>query len=246
MANMPTHAMVFAAGFGKRMLPLTNTMPKPMIPVAGRPMIDRALDHLAAAGVTTAVVNTHHLPEMMQRHVLSRQGGTKILISHEDPILETGGGIVKALPLLGHAPFFTYNGDIILLDGKQPVLQRMAEAWDASRMDVLMLLHPVEKAVGYDGKGDFDLTGDGRILKTKADHYPYVFTGVMIIKPEVFAGMKPVPFSVYREAIQPKYQQADGSLERVYGLVHDGKWLHIGTPEGIAEAEAAMQKTSCN
>jgi MurNAc alpha-1-phosphate uridylyltransferase len=231
-------AMVFAAGFGKRMLPITNTIPKPMVKVAGTCLIDYTLDQLAAANVQTAVVNTHHLAQVLENHLKSRSANApKIVISHEENILETGGGIVKALPLLGSDPIFSLNSDIMLVDGATPALKRLEEFWDATKMDVLMMLHPVEAAVGYDGTGDFELTTDNRIMKPESGACSYVFTGVMIIKPEIFKDCIVEPFSVYRDFIHKKYIQSDNSLSRVYGLVHDGKWLHIGTPEGIKLAE---------
>lgn len=225
-------AMVFAAGFGKRMLPITNITPKPLVKVAGKSMIDYALDGIAAAGIKKAVVNTHHLADVMESHLKARNGKPEIVISHEDVILETGGGIVNALPLLGDEPFLSMNGDIILVDGQTSALQRLSAAWNPEQMDVLMLLHPVETAVGYDGSGDFDLSPDGHIINNAASK-PYVFTGVMIMKPQIFKGYKAEPFSVYRDCI--------AKLDKVFGLVHDGKWLHIGTPEGIGLAEAALK-----
>jgi MurNAc alpha-1-phosphate uridylyltransferase len=237
---MPEIAMVFAAGFGKRMLPITNTIPKPMVKVAGKSLIDYALDNLADAGVKTAVVNTHHLADVLEKHLKNRMLLPNIKVSHEDVILETGGGIVKALPMLGNQPFFSVNSDIMVVNDKTNALKRLADFWDAEKMDVLMLLHPTEKAVGYEGQGDFDLTDDARIIRNDANSYPYVFTGVMISKPEIFGGLEEKPFSLYRDFIHKKYIQADGSLSRVYGLVHDGKWLHIGTPEGIKLAESNL------
>jgi MurNAc alpha-1-phosphate uridylyltransferase len=239
-SDVPEVAMVFAAGFGKRMLPITNTIPKPLVKVAGKTLLDHALDQLASAGVKKAVVNSHHLAEILESHLQKRQDLPQIIISHEDEILETGGGIVKALPLLGNQPVFSVNSDIMVIDGKSHALKRLAAEWDAQKMDVLMLLQPTEKSVGYEGNGDFDLCADGRIRRPSQEKYPYVFTGIMIIKPEIFAGQKEEKFSLYRDFIQPKYMQKDSTLSRVYGLVHDGSWLHIGTPEGIELAERSL------
>jgi MurNAc alpha-1-phosphate uridylyltransferase len=237
---MPEVAMVFAAGFGKRMLPITNTIPKPLVKVGGKTLLDHSLDQLAAAGVKKAVVNSHYLADTLEKHLRARAGEPEIIVSHEDVILETGGGIVKALPLLGSEPFFSINSDIMLVNGKTPALARLADFWDADKMDVLMMLHPVGKAVGYEGQGDFDIGSDGRILKLEKPSHPYVFTGVMILKPEIFVGLEEKSFSVYRDFIHKKYIQKDGSLSKVYGLVHDGAWLHIGTPEGVELAESAF------
>jgi MurNAc alpha-1-phosphate uridylyltransferase len=228
---VPDIAMVFAAGFGKRMLPITNTIPKPLVKVAGKTLLDYTLDNLAKAGVKTAVVNTHHLADVLEKHLKARGDNPHIIISHEPVILETGGGIVNAMPLLGDKPFLSINSDIMLVDGKTSAIKRLATNWNPEKMDALMLLQPVESAVGYDGTGDFDLSADGHIINDTATK-PYVFTGVMILKPEIFNGYKAEPFSVYRDCI--------AKLDKVFGLVHDGKWLHIGTPEGIKLAEAAL------
>ncbi len=232
-------AMVFAAGFGKRMRPITDKIPKPMVKISGKTMIDSALDKLAAAGVKKAVVNSHYLYDVLESYLAQRKNPSpKIKISREqDVILETGGGIVKALPILGSKPFFSVNSDIVWIDAKKPALQRMLEKWNPEKMDVLMLLHPVEKAVGYEGKGDFDLLPDGRLKRNDNGKHEYVFTGVMITKPEIFQGLEEKPFSLYRDFLHAKYIQKDGSLNKMFGLVHDGQWLHIGTPEGIEVAE---------
>ncbi|NBO19639.1 MAG: nucleotidyltransferase family protein, partial [Proteobacteria bacterium] len=150
--DFPSHAMLLAAGLGTRMRPLTNTTPKPLIPVAGRTLLDRVLDWMQKAGVQHVVVNTHYLADQLEAHVKSR-AAPRIAISPEhDLLLETGGGINKALPLLGSAPFFSANSDTLCIDGEKPALQRLAAAWDDARMDALLLLHPVQQSVGYEGK----------------------------------------------------------------------------------------------
>jgi len=238
----PDTALVFAAGFGKRMQPITNKIPKPLVKVNNKSLIDYALDNLSNAGIKRAVVNTHYLAEKIQGHLKKRNTPPKTSISHEDPILETGGGIVRALLKLGSKPFFTINSDIIITNGNENALKRLSDFWNPDKMDVLMLLHDKEKAVGYDGTGDFNLSKDNHIIKPDQGDCKYVFTGVMIIKPEIFKGVDEKPFSVYRDFIHLKYRHNDGSLSRVYGIEHDGKWLHIGTPEGIGEAEKALNK----
>lgn len=235
--DKPDTAMVFAAGFGKRMLPLTNTIPKPLVKVSDKSIIDYTIDSLDKFGIKNIVVNTHHLANKVQEHLKCLKTNAKISISHEEEILETGGGLIKALHLLGNKPFFSLNSDTIIADGEASFLARMANAWNPDKMDVLMLLEPLEEAIGYDGNGDFDLTDDGRILRSDNEKRKYVFTGAMIIKPELFKNEAIRPFSIYREFIEPKYIQKDRSLDRVYGIVHDGKWLHIGTVEGIKVAE---------
>lgn len=236
----PDTAMVFAAGFGKRMRPITDTIPKPLVKVNGKCLLDYALENLAEAGITKAVVNTHYLAEQIHEHVKNREQLPKISISHEEIILETGGGIVKALIKLGIKPFFTINSDVIVTNKNISAFKRLAQMWNPEKMDVLMLLHPIEDAIGYEGEGDFNLGKDGQIIKPEFGKCDYVFTGIMLIKPEIFKKVEEKPFSVYRDFIDIKYRRKDGTLSRVYGLKHEGKWLHIGTPEGIIEAERAL------
>lgn len=233
--SMPDSAMIFAAGFGKRMRPITDTIPKPLVKVAGKALIDYTLENFANAKVDNLVVNTHYFPEKVYSHVSGRKyGNSKITISHEDEILETGGGIVKALTYLGHKPFFSANSDVIILDNAgSSYLDRLAKFWNPEKMDVLMLLQPLERAIGYDESGDFCLSSDGVVNKPDSGRN-YVYTGTQIIKPELFNGFKEEPFSlrvIYNNLI------LNG---RISGIVHDGDWLHIGTPEGIKIAEEFM------
>lgn len=229
--------MVMAAGLGTRMRPITHHTPKPLIAVGGRTMLDRALDALAAAGVARAVVNVHHLAETVRAHLAARPGAPATTISDEtEALLETGGGIRKALPLLGAGPFFAANADILWTDGPTPALDRLAGAWDPARMDALLLLARREVAHGYHGRGDFFLSEDGRIAgrRGEADSAPYIYAGVQILTPEAFAGTPDGAWSlnlIYDRLL------AKG---RLYGLVHDGAWYHVGTPEDIAPTEALM------
>jgi len=225
----PSHAMVLAAGLGLRMRPLTERTPKPLIPVAGRCMLDRVFDRLDEIGVPDRVVNTHWLPEQVAAHLADRPG---VVFSHEAALLETGGGVAHALPLLGERPFFVCNADIIWLDGTRPALARLAEAWDEARMDALLLLEPVERAFGYDGAGDFFRADDGRLTRRSAKlSAPFVFTGVQILHPRLFAGAPDGPFSLNR--LYDRAQEAG----RLWGVRHDGLWFHVGTPQGLAETE---------
>jgi len=229
----PTRAMVLAAGLGLRMRPITAALPKPLVAVGGRTMLDRALDHLVRAGVGDAVVNVHYLPGMIVDHLQGRRA-PRIAVSREDALLETGGGVAKALPLLGDAPFYVVNADIVWLDGARPALLRLADSWDAGRMDALLLLHPREAAVGYDGAGDFSLAPGGGVRRRDGAAAPYVFTGVQILHPRRLEGAPADAFSLnllYDAAI---------ARGRLFGLAHDGAWLHIGTPAGLARAEAAL------
>ncbi len=234
MTYMMPACMVMAAGLGLRMRSFSD-LPKPLVPIAGKPLIDHTLDWLAASGVQDAVVNTHYRADILEAH-LSRRAKPKIHISHESELLETGGGIVKALPMLGQGTFFSVNSDTICLDGKRPALQRLAEAWDDTNMEAVLLLHPVEKAVGYQGKGDFFADADG-IITRRGDRSsaPYVFCGVQMLHARLFTDVPGGPFSLnllYDRAMQ------DSKAPRIRGIVHDGDWLHVGDPEGVRLADA--------
>lgn len=244
--EIPSHAMVLAAGLGLRMRPLTNTCPKPLIPVAGRCMLDRALDHLVAVGVTHCVVNTHYLADRVAEHLRGWQRGegggesgmVDIAISHEPDLLDTGGGVAKALPLLSEGPFVVVNGDILWRDGEEPALRRLAGAWRDAAMDALLLVHPRGEAVGYDGPGDFLSQDDGRLARRGAGHAPFVFTGVQILSPRLFAGAPAGAFS-----LNTLYDRA-AAAGRLHGLIHTGAWFHIGTPEGLRLAEDRLRETA--
>jgi MurNAc alpha-1-phosphate uridylyltransferase len=224
--------MVLAAGLGLRMRPLTETRPKPLIAVAGRTMLDRVLDHLDRAGVSRRVVNAHWLAPLIHAHLAGRPD---IVISDEAVLLDTGGGVTKALPHLGAEPFYVCNADIIWRDGSRPSLERLAEAWDDGRMDALLLLQRTAEAFGYDGAGDFILDDDGRIRRRgPGQTSPLLFAGVQILHPRLFAGAPTGPFSLNR------LYDAAQVAGRLFGLVHDGEWYHIGTPPALAEAEALI------
>ena len=232
----PKRAMTLAAGLGTRMRPLTNTMPKALVEVAGVSLLDRALDHLAAAGVTQAVVNLHHLGDMIAERVTARRR-PEILLSREPLLLETGGGVAQALPLLGTDPFFVTSTDVIWMDGADSALRRLAAAWDDKRMDALLLVYPAKGALGYSGRGDFSLDGAGRLQRRPKDGDAlYLFTTVQLLDPRLFDGMAVGVFSLnvcYDRAI---------AAGRAFGLVHDGLWAHVGTPEAIVEAEAFLAR----
>lgn len=231
-------AIVLAAGLGQRMRPLTDTMPKPMVQVGNKRLIDHVLDWLLAAGIHEAVVNTHYFSDMLEAHLAARSD-PRVVISHEEVLLETGGGICKALPLLGNAPFFSANSDTICINGARHALARLHDAWDDASMDALLLLHPAAQAVGYDGEGDFFLNADGSVKRRPQDaRAPYVFTGIQMIHPRLFEAAPAGPFSLnllYNRGMKP-----DGTLPRIKAVVHDGKWLHVGTPDSIALAAANL------
>lgn len=233
MSTHPHYAMVLAAGLGLRMRPITEHTPKPLVEVAGRTMLDRALDHLAVAGASHLVVNTHWLADKIAAHLSGRPG---ITLSHEDVLLETGGGVAKALPHLGEAPFYVVNSDIIWTDGATPALKRLAEAFDETKMDALLLLQPTATAMGYEGKGDFFLDPAG-IPRRRRDPEvaPLLFSGVQILTPRLFRDAPSGKFSLnvlYDRALE------EGRLS---AIVHDGRWYHVGTPDALPEVEAALE-----
>ncbi len=227
-------AMVLAAGLGTRMRPLTDHVPKPLIKVAGISLIDRTLDWLAASGISEAVVNSYYQAELLEAH-LAKRATPKVQISRETTVLETGGGIRQALPLLGTAPFFSVNSDVICIDGKIPALHRLSQAWDDTA-DALLLVHPVAAAVGYDGPGDFFLDAGGTLRRRlDAPSAPFVFTGVQLLHPRLFDHAPDGAFSL--NVLYNREMQSDGTLPRIRALRHDGHWLHIGDPPGLAAAE---------
>lgn len=234
-----TRAMVLAAGLGKRMRPITTTTPKPLVSVGGVAMIDRLLDRFAEAGVTDAVVNVHYLADLIETHLERRRGGPRIAISDErGKLLETGGGVVKALPLLGDAPFLLGNSDSMWIEGPASNVRRLTEFWDPARMDVLLLLAASASSTGYEGQGDFSMDKQGRLARRKErEVVPFVYAGVAILKPELFAGSPDGSFSL--NAI------FDAALanERLFGWRLDGHWLHVGTPEGLREAEEVIARS---
>ncbi len=226
-------AMLFAAGLGTRLRPLTDHTPKPLVQLHAKALIDYSLERLCAAGCERIVVNTHHHAQQLETHLRAHPAADRIAISHEPTLLETGGGIVQALALLGDAPFLSVNSDAFCLDGGEPALLRLARAFDPSSMDALLLLVPLDRTIGYSGAGDFEL--DARGLLQRASTPRYVFTGCQVLSPRLFAGRSATPFSlreIYRAA-----EQADRTLTRMAGLVHDGAWVHVGTPAELAAAE---------
>ncbi len=228
-------AIVFAAGKGMRMRPLTLTTPKPLIEVGGKAMLDWALDQLAKVGVTHTVVNASYLAQQIIDHVAPRQNPQVIISLEEGEPLETGGGIVHAFGHLKNSPFFAMNSDVICLDGATPMLTRLQQAWIPEKMDMLLLLCPTEKARGYHGVGDFFLEQDGALrMRRDEPRAPYVFTGSQILSPHLFENPPAEIFSLnlfYRALSYP-----ETPMPRAYGLVHDGEWLHVGDVEALAQA----------
>jgi MurNAc alpha-1-phosphate uridylyltransferase len=229
-------AMVLAAGLGQRMRPLTATRPKPLIEISGRPMIDHTLDQLAAAGVETAVVNVHWLGDQIIRHLAGRTR-PRIVISEERALLETGGGVVKALPELGPEPFFVLNADMLWLDGTVPTLERLARAWRAATMDALLLLHRTVSAVGYDGTGDYFADPLGALKRRMPGEVaPHVYAGIHVLHPRLLKDMPAGAFSLNRA-----FDRAE-EAGRLYGIAHDGLWFHVGTPGELAEVQRYLDE----
>lgn len=233
--RQPRTAIVLAAGLGKRMMPITATMPKPLVRVAGQSLIDFALDKLHEAGMERVVVNVHHFADMLEAHLRTRTTPRIVISDERDALLETGGGVKKALPLLGDEPFVTFNSDSMWIEGQEPNLKRLVAAWDPERMDILMLVAPLSTSVGYEGRGDFHRDPGGRLRRRGGDDSAdFVYAGVAIVKPELVGGTPDGPFSAnafYDRAI---------ARERLYGLPLEGQWLHVGEPHTIAEAERCL------
>jgi N-acetyl-alpha-D-muramate 1-phosphate uridylyltransferase len=230
----PTTAMVLAAGLGQRMRPITDKLPKPLVQLHGEAMLDTILDRLQAHGVSKVVINLHYLGDMIEAHLKGRKH-PEIAFSPESDLLETGGGVRKALPLLGDAPFFVLNGDVCWLDGLTPALARLAAAWDEAEMDALLLLHPTCSAFGYEGIGDYLMDPVGRLRRRQERQIaPFIYAGIQILHPRLFEGTPEGSFSLNR--LYDKAQEAG----RLWGLRHDGEWFHVGTPAELLAVEDAL------
>lgn len=235
MPVKPTKAMVLAAGFGLRMRPLTESMPKPLVRVAGKALLDHVLDKLDDAGVAEAVVNVHYLPDQIIAHVGARKHPRVIISDERDRVLGTGGGVVKALPLLGEEPFFHVNSDTLWIDGVRSNLDRLAEAFDPARMDILLLMAPTASSIGYSGRGDYAMLPDGSLRARRENQVvPFVYAGAAILSPAIFADAPPGEFSLTRMFDRAMEQ------ERLFGLRLDGVWMHVGTPDAVHAAEEAF------
>jgi len=227
-------AMVMAAGLGKRMLPLTERLPKPMVPVAGKPLIDHALDRLAEAGIARAVVNVHYLAEAVEAHIAARSVPSVTISDERVLLLETGGGLVKAQDLLPD-PFFCVNSDNVWIDGPKDAFRELSDAWDPARMDALLLLVPHTGARNFAGTGDFHMDGKGRLARRRSARIaPFVFTGIQLVAKRLLRDAPEGPFStnlLWDRAID------EG---RLYGAAFTGQWFEVGNPEAIAPTEAAL------
>lgn len=236
-SKVPETAMIMAAGLGKRMRPLTATKPKPLIEVAGQSLLDHVLERLRSSGVKKVVVNVHYLADSVEAHLASRAHGLEIVISDErDLLLETGGGLVKAAPLITSDPFLAVNSDNLWIDGPADTLRLLASQWDDSRMDALLLLVPLARAQGHKGMGDFHMDRSGRLRRRQRSHVaPFVYTGVQMLSKRLLRDAPEGPFStniLWDRAIE------EG---RCFGAVHHGLWFDVGTPGAIPMTEAALQ-----
>ncbi len=238
MSRSPKTAMVLAAGLGKRMRPITDTMPKPLVEIAGRTLLDRGLDSLADAGVTQAVVNVHYLPEQIVAHVAARTV-PRIVVSDESAgLLDSAGGIVKALPELGADPFYILNADTFWIDTEDSNLDRLALAWDAARMDILLMLADLDSATGHSGGTDFLVGPDGDLTRAKGAPDGLIYAGVAILNPAILAGAPEGPLSLNR------YFDEAIAAGRLHGMRMGGRWVTVGTPDAIPQAEAVVNRAA--
>lgn len=238
MSAVPKTAMVLAAGLGKRMRPLTDTMPKPLVAVAGRTLLDRGLDMLAAAGVEKAVVNVHYLGSQIVEHVRTRAAPAVAISDERDRLLDSAGGIVAALPRLGSEPFLILNADTFWIDRDGSDLERLALAWDGARMDILLMLARTDNATGHSGGTDFLIGPDGRLARAASAEDGLIYAGVGIVHPRIFAGAKVEPHSLNL------YFDRAIAAGRLHGEVMRGHWVTVGTPDAIPAAEAAVLRFS--
>jgi MurNAc alpha-1-phosphate uridylyltransferase len=236
-AEVPATAMIMAAGLGKRMRPLTATRPKPLIEVGGKALLDHVLEKLRVAGVKKVVVNVHYLADSLEAHLISRNHGLEVVISDERNLLmETGGGLVKAAPLIDCDPFLALNSDNLWIDGPADTLKLLASQWDDSKMDALLLLVPQARALNHKGIGDFHMDRSGRLRRREKSHVaPFVFTGIQIVSKRLLRDSPEGPFStniLWDRAIE------EG---RCFGAVHQGLWFDVGTPQSIQMTETALE-----
>ena len=228
----PKTAMILAAGRGTRMQPLTDKTPKPLLTICGRTLLDYGLDRSAEVGIEKVIINIHHLANKIKLHLENRKDVEIVFSDESNELLETGGGVTKALPHLGKTPFYVINGDILWLDGPTPALNRLAAFWNEHNMDGLLLLHSTVEAYGYSGLGDFIIDPMGKLIRRPEQEIsPYLFAGVQILHPRLF---EKAPRGSY--SLNHLYDRSIES-QRLFGIIHDGDWFHIGTEDGLTQAE---------
>ena len=228
-------AMVLAAGLGTRMRPLTLERPKPLVEVAGRTMIDHCLDKLAEAGVARAVVNVHHFPDMVRQHLTARTVPAVTISDESGELLETGGGMLRAQPLLAADPFFCINSDNLWVDGPQDVFHQLSEAWNPATMDALLLVVPHARAANHKGKGDFHMDANGRLtLRRSGRIAPFIYSGIQLVSQRL---LRDAPAGPFGTMVLWKRAMEEG---RLYGVSHLGLWYEVGSPAAIAPTEAAL------
>jgi N-acetyl-alpha-D-muramate 1-phosphate uridylyltransferase len=236
---MPKRAIVLAAGLGTRIRAHTDKVPKPLVEVSGKALIDYALDRLAEAGVEQTVVNLHYMADALEAHLRQRKTPRIVLSDERKELLGTGGGVVKALGHLGDVPFFYMNSDTLWIDGVKPNLQRLAQAFDPAAMDALLLLAPTTTSIGYEARGDFAMSADGRLRRRpEREVVPFAYASAALLSPALFKDAPKGPF--------PLTVLFDRAAEqgRLHGLRIDGIWMHVGTPEAVSEAEAAILESA--
>jgi MurNAc alpha-1-phosphate uridylyltransferase len=232
---IPRHALVLAAGLGTRMRPLTDHRPKPLIEVAGTPLIDHVLDRLAEVGVERAVVNVHYQADLIEQHLRSREHPQVLISDERDALLDTGGGAARALPLLGDAPFLLLNSDTLWVEAVKPNLARLAGAFDPIRMDALLLVASTIGSIGYTGRGDFRMAVGGELIRRgEREVAPFVYAGAALLAPRLFVDAPAGAFS-----LNLLFDRA-AEAGRLFGLRLEGVWLHVGTPDAVVAAEQAM------
>ena len=233
--QIPKRAMILAAGLGLRMRPITCRIPKPMVHLAGRPLLSHALERLEAVGVTDVVINIFHFADQIERYYKNYKGAS-ITFSRETHLLDTGGGVKLALSMLGQQPFFVINGDAFWLNGPSDALARLAKQWSSSQMDALLMLHSTVDAYGYDGVGDFHCKPDGKLIRrAEQEVSPWLFSGVQILDPDIMLKAPNGAFSlnsIYDQALE---------RDRLYGMIHDGELFHVGTPESLEKTEQYLK-----
>jgi N-acetyl-alpha-D-muramate 1-phosphate uridylyltransferase len=234
---VPRSAMYLAAGLGERMRPLTNDRPKPLVPLSGRPQIDYALERLRDAGVTRVVINLHYLGAMIRDHLRTWTQPEIVFSDESDQLLGPGGGVVKALPLLGEQAFFVHNCDSFWRADGGRIFHRMADAWDEARMDALLLLAPLGRASHFEGPGDYFMTAAGALRRnSEKAEAPYAYSGVQIAHPRLFANAPAGAFSTVE--LWDRAERAG----RLFGMELDAHWFHTGTPEALAAAENYLNR----